>query len=87
MMFQAATTAHAAAETTSLLTPGTHGMRGREPDPTRTMVADLSFVAIGAVIEQVLPPRSGELLAVSIVRFGAESLMLGGAAGVIVAGV
>lgn len=83
--FQVATTAHAAAETISLLTTGTRGMRGREPDPTRTMVADLSFVAIGAVIEQVLPPRSDELLAVSIVRFGAESLMLGGAAGAIVA--
>jgi len=85
VMFQAATTAHAAAETIALFTTGTHGMRGREPDPTRTMVADLSFVAVGIVIEQVLPRRSDEVLAASIIRFGAESLMLGGAAGAAVA--
>jgi len=84
-MYQAATTAHAAAETIALFTTGSHGMRGREPDPTRTMIADLSFVAVGVVVDQVLPRRSDEVLAVSIVRFGTESLMLGGAAGAVVA--
>jgi uncharacterized membrane protein len=85
VMYQAATTAHAGAETIALVTTGTHGMRGREPDPTRTMIADLSFVAVGIVVDQVFPPRSDEVLAVSIVRFGTESLMLGGAAGAVVA--
>ncbi len=85
VMYQAATTTHAAAETISLFTTGTHGMRGREPDPTRTMIADLSFVALGVIADQVLPRRSDEVLAISIVRFGAESFMLGGAAGAVVA--
>lgn len=83
-MFQAATTAHSAAETLALLTSGDHGMRGREPDLTRTLVADLSFVAVGAIVDQLLPPRSDEPLAISGIRFVAETLMLGGAAGAVV---
>lgn len=85
IMYQVATTVHAAAETIALFTSGSHGMRGREPDPTRTMVADLSFVAIGVAVDQIIPPKPTEPLAVSLVRFGAESLMLGGAAGAAVA--
>ncbi|MGV1036795.1 MAG: alpha/beta-hydrolase family protein [Candidatus Nanopelagicales bacterium] len=80
-IYQATTTAHAAAETFSLFTTGTHGMRGRKPDPQRTIVADVVLVGFGATVGRVLPPKDNESLATSITRFVGETLMLGGAAG------
>lgn len=80
-MYQAATMAHAAAQTFALYTTGTHGMRGRTPDPTRTLVADLTVAAFGATVDQLLPPRPDEPLVTSITRFAAQTLMVGGAAG------
>ena len=84
-MYQATVTTQAAAETLALFTTGTHGMRGREPDPTRLMIVDLGFAAAGAVIDQALPPKPNENLAVSITRFVGQTLMLGGSAGAVVA--
>lgn len=84
-MYEAATTAHAAAQTLALLTTGSHGMRGRKPDPIRTMAVDLTFVALGATVDQLLPPKPNEMLATSITRFAADTLMLGGAAGCVIA--
>lgn len=83
-MYQAATTAHAAAETIALFTTGSHGMRGREPDPTRTMVVDLSFATAGMVIDQLFPPKPDENIAISVTRFIGETLMLGGSAGAVI---
>lgn len=80
-IYQATTTAHAAAETFSLFTTGTHGMRGRRPDPQRTLIADVILVGFGATVERILPPKDNESLATSITRFVGETLMLGGAAG------
>ena len=59
-IYQATVTAHSAAETLALFTTGTHGMRGREPDPTRLMVVDLAFAATGALIDQALPAKPNE---------------------------
>ena len=84
-IYQATVTAHSAAETLALFTTGTHGMRGREPDPTRLMVVDLAFAATGALIDQALPAKPNEALPISITRFVAQTLMLGGAAGATVA--
>lgn len=84
-MYQVATTTHAAAETIALFTTGSRGMRGRHPDPTRTMVVDLGFAAVGMAIDQVFPPKPDENIAISIVRFVGDTLMLGGSAGAVVA--
>ena len=84
-IYQATVTTHSAAETLALFTTGTHGMRGREPDPTRLMVVDLAFAATGALIDQALPPKPDEALPISITRFVGQTLMLGGAAGAVVA--
>jgi uncharacterized membrane protein len=45
------------------------------------MIVDLAFAAAGAVIDQVLPHKPREPLAVSIVRFAGQTLMLAGASG------
>ena len=84
-IYQTTVTAHSAAETLALFTTGTHGMRGREPDPTRLMVVDLAFAATGALIDQALPAKPNEALPISITRFVGQTLMLGGAAGAVVA--
>ena len=84
-IYQATVTAHSAAETLALFTTGTHGMRGREPDPTRLIVVDLAFAATGALIDQALPASPNEALPISITRFVGQTLMLGGAAGATVA--
>ncbi len=84
-MYQATVTAHSAAETLALFTTGTRGMRGREPEPTRLMVVDLAFAGIGALIDQALPHRPRESLPISVTRFVAQTVMLGGAAGAVVA--
>ena len=56
-------------------------MRGRVPDQIRLLVVDLVFTAAGAAIDFALPHKPRETLAVSIVRFIGQSMMLGGAAG------
>lgn len=80
-IYQVTVTSHSAAETLALFTTGSRGMRGRVPDQTRLMAVDLAFAAAGMVIDQVLPHKPRESLAVSITRFAGQSLMLGGAAG------
>lgn len=80
-VFQLTVTAHSAAETIALFTTGSRGMRGRVPDPTRLMVVELAFAATGAVIDQLLPHKPRENIAVSLIRFAGQTLMLGGAAG------
>lgn len=80
-MYEVATTAHAGAETFSLFTTGTHGMRGRTPDPGRTMVADMIMATVGAAITQVLPTHPDEEIAKSIARFTGETMMVSGISG------
>jgi len=83
-MYQAATTAHATAETVALFTTDGGGMRGRTADPTRTMIVDLAFVGLGAAAGQLLHENSNEALPIALFRFGAETLMVGGGAGAVV---
>ncbi len=80
-IYQLTVTAHSGAETLALFTTGSRGMRGRDPDPTRLMIVDLGFAAVGAVIDQVLPPKPRENIAISITRCAGQALMVGGAAG------
>lgn len=80
-IYQVTVTSHSAAETLALFTTGSRGMRGRVPDQIRLLVVDLVFTAAGAAIDFALPHKPRETLAVSIVRFIGQSMMLGGAAG------
>lgn len=80
-IYQVTVTSHSAAETIALFTTGSRGMRGRVPDQTRLLAIELAFAAVGAVIDQALPHKPRETLAVSITRFLGQTLMLGGAAG------
>ncbi len=83
-MYQAAATAHSAAETLALLLTKSHGMRGRMPEATATLAVDLAFVGVGIIADELLPARPDEALGKSITRFTADTLMLGGAAGAVV---
>lgn len=79
--YEMGTTVHSAAQTISLVTSGSHGMRGRTADPTHTLGVDLAFVGAGALVERALPANEHEHAAISAVRTAATVIKLGGTAG------
>lgn len=86
-MYETVTWVHASAQTIALRTSDSGGMRGRTASSSRTLAADLAFIGVGLGASQALPHKTDEALGKSLVRFGAQTLMVGGAAGATVAAI
>lgn len=83
VIFQAAATVHAAAETIALRLTGSHGMRGRTPSRPATVAADGALALSGLALTRGLPTRPDETLALSVTRTVGDFLLVGGFAGAI----
>lgn len=83
VIFQAAATVHAGAETIALRLTGSHGMRGRTPARPATVAADAVLALGGLALQRGLPTRPDETLALSITRTVGDFLLVGGFAGAV----
>lgn len=85
--YEMGTTVHSAAQTLSLVSSGSHGMRGRTAGPTSSMAVDLAFVGAGALVERSLPEHENEHAGVSAIRTAGTVLKVGGTAGAAVSAI